>query len=267
MMRILNKILPLFVIFAVAELSLATTLEETFKKRLPAQDVQQVTLNNVNGSVLVSGWDKKEIEIIAYKKVRATSSEKARELLNKLDVEVVESGGEIEINTILPRKRDRNGGFFSWLLNISGFDVAVKYEIKVPLKMDLDLRSTNGGIRIDNCKGMIKLTTTNGKITGDKISGNIIARTTNGSVEMEMLKVDIQEEMTLKTTNGSIRLYLPDDINVDVKAKTTNGSIRCELPLTEGYEKSKRRLEGSINKGGPRIYLKTTNGSIKILEL
>lgn len=266
-MKIIQKILPFLVIFAITELSIAATLEETLKKRLPAENVKQVTLSNVNGSVQVTGWDKQEVEIIAYKKVRASDSEKARELLNKLEVEIVETSRDIEITTLLPRRRDKGGGFFAWLFDITGTDVSVKYEIKVPFKMDLDVRSTNGSVQIDHCQGMIKLHTTNGKITGDKISGNIVAKTTNGQIEIEIVKIDPDEDMSLKTTNGSIRIYLPDDVNADIKAKTTNGSIRCELPLTERYEKSKRRLEGSINKGGPMIYLKTTNGSIKILEL
>jgi len=54
---------------------------------------------------------------------------------------------------------------------------------------------------------------------------------------------------------------------VDIKAKTTNGSIRCELPIDKSYSRSRKRLEGSINDGGPLIYIKTTNGSVKILEI
>ena len=265
-MRTLQKFLPLVLIFAIVKFAPASTLEETLKKQFPAEKVKQVTLSNVNGSVLVEGWDKQEIQITAYKKVRASGSEKARELLEKLEVEIIESDREIEITTHLPR-RHNSGGFFAWLFDVTGTNASVKYEIKVPHKMDLELRSTNGGIQLFECSGSIIVHTTNGKISGDKISGNITAKTTNGSIEMEMLKLDPEEKMSLKTTNGSIWLYLPGDANVDIKAKTTNGRIRSELPFSERYEKSKRRLEGSINKGGPLIYLKTTNGSIKILEL
>jgi len=72
--------------------------------------------------------------------------------------------------------------------------------------------------------------------------------------------------MSFKSTNGSIKLYLPADANVDIKAKTTNGSIKCELPIEREDYSSSKKLSGSINNGGPLVYLKTTNGSIRIGE-
>ena len=74
------------------------------------------------------------------------------------------------------------------------------------------------------------------------------------------------DEMSFKSTNGSIKLFLPADASVDIKARTTNGSINCELPIEREDYSSKKKLSGSINKGGPPVYLKTTNGSIRIAE-
>ena len=91
------------------------------------------------------------------------------------------------------------------------------------------------------------------------------AHSTNGSINVSMHKFS-EDEMSFKTTNGSIKLYLPYNTDADIEARTTNGSIRCELPMSERYTKSKRRLEGEINDGGSLIYMKTTNGSISVLE-
>ena len=67
-------------------------------------------------------------------------------------------------------------------------------------------------------------------------------------------------------TNGSIKIYLPEDINADIKARTTNGSINCDMNITDQFSRSKKKLDAVINDGGTYIYVKTTNGSIHIRE-
>lgn len=244
----------------------AATLDETFKKRLDAKEFERVRVHNVNGSVEVSTWKNDEIEIIAYKKVRADDAERAGRLMEAMSIDISENDGALVVETILPRnRRGHSGGFFSWLFGGGGFGSSVSYEIKVPEKMNLDLHSTNGALTVIGSSGEIVLGTTNGKIRAEDISGAVRAKTTNGSLNISMKKVD-KEELSLKTTNGSVKLYLPPTINADIEARTTNGRIRCELPITEGYKKSKRRLEAEINNGGPLIYIKTTNGSVSILE-
>lgn len=264
-----NSLYFLVLIFIVSTFQVvqATTLEEVFKKRLDASNFNEVVLENVNGSIDVACWKNDEIEIVAYKKVHANDSDRAQRLMDALEIGINEDGDRLIIETRLPKhRRGANDGFFSWLFNGGNSGTSVSYELKVPAKMDLDMHSTNGAVMVSECNGHMQLTTTNGKIRAEEVSGAIRAKSTNGSLNISMRKTLPDEEMGFRTTNGSIKLYLPHSIDADIEARTTNGRIRCELPLTESYEKSKRRLEGEINDGGPLIYLKTTNGSISILE-
>ncbi|HHJ51994.1 MAG TPA: hypothetical protein ENJ89_02260 [Caldithrix abyssi] len=246
-------------------ISYGATLEETFKRRIPIEDIERLSVYNVNGSIKVSSWDQPAIEVVAYKKVRAGNTAQAERRLSELEIEIAETAEGLEVQTRFPRKTS-GGGFFAWLLGESGSSASVNYEIKVPRKLDLELHSTNGKLVLTDCEGMIKLYTTNGKIEAENIRGTINARTTNGSINVLMDALQPEEGLRLRTTNGSIKLYLPADTNADLDAKTVNGSIRCELPLQERSYSSKKRLQGMINDGGPLIYLKTTNGSIRILE-
>lgn len=245
----------------------ASTLEETFKKRVDAGDIHTLEVANVNGKVEVTGWSGDEIEIVAYKRVRASGLERAQRMMDALKVDVAVEDHNLRVETRLPRKRrGHSGGFFSWLFGGGSSNSSVNYEIKVPKKLDLDIHSTNGSLLISDCDGEMLLSTTNGKVRAEDVAGAVKARSTNGSITITMRRVTEDAEMSFKTTNGSIKVYLPYKTDADLKALTTNGRIRCELPLREMYEKSKRRLEGEINDGGPLIYLKTTNGSISILE-
>lgn len=269
MKGIFNKISFLLLFTGLISFSFATSLEETFKKRISSDDVTSLSVSNQNGSIEVESWSENEIEIVAYKKVRASNREKAERLMEYLEIEIDESGNHVRIETIHPRHhKDRDSGFLSWLFNLgNNGGVSVDYVIKVPQKMDLDLNSTNGGLFVSDCEGTIDLKTTNGKIVAENIKGSTNCRTTNGSIKAYLDKVYQKEDMTFKSTNGSIKVYLPSDTNADVEAKTTNGSISCDLPIHRTNERSKRHLYGEINDGGSLIYLKTTNGSIKIYEI
>ncbi len=250
-----------------AQFVFADRLEETFKKRIDTNGFTGMSVQNVNGSIDITSWDKNEIEIIAYKKVYSNDPDRAKYLMDMLKVEIVEDGDRVNIQTILPKtSRNRNDGFFSWLFHGGNSGTSISYELRVPEKMDLDVRSTNGGLSIEGCSGQMTFATTNGKIKAEELSGSVKARSTNGSVYIQLVKVSKTDEMSFKTTNGSIKVYLPYNTNADVEARTTNGRIRCELPLTERYERSKKRLEAEINDGGPLYYFKTTNGSVSILE-
>lgn len=249
------------------QLAFADRLEETFKKRIDANGFTNLSIQNVNGSIDISSWDKDEIEIVAYKKVYADDPDRAKHLMTMLKVEIVEDSERLNVQTVLPSPRkSHNNGFFSWLFNGGNSGTSISYELKVPRKIDLDVLSTNGGLSIEGCQGKMTFVTTNGKIKAEELSGSVKARSTNGSLNIQFVNVSDTDEMSFKTTNGSIKVYLPSNTNADIEARTTNGSIRCELPLMERYERSKRRLEAEMNDGGPLYYFKTTNGSVSILE-
>jgi len=253
-------------LFGLSQLVYAETLEETFKKNLSAEGKVLLDLSNSNGSVQITGWEKNEIDIIAYKRVRSSDLDRAEECMEKLEIEINESKDRVIIKTLYPRN-DKNSGFISWMFDGHDCNCSVTYEIRVPHKLNLDITSTNGNIQVAECEGQSKLSTTNGKIEAENMKGTLDLKSTNGSIRAELNAVPEPGEMEMRTTNGSIRLGLPGNINADLEAHTTNGSINCDIPLSEKYHKSRRTLEAAINDGGPLIYLKTTNGSIHVFEI
>jgi len=269
MKNVFNNTSLLLLITGLINFTFATSLEETFKKKIPAENIVSVSVYNQNGSIEVESWAENQIEIIAYKKVRASNREKAKKLMENLEIEIDKSGDHLRIETIHPsRNKDNDGGFISWLFSLGeNGGASVDYVIKVPQKMDLNLNSTNGGLEVSDCEGTIDLNTTNGKIVAENIKGSTNCTTTNGSIKAYLDKVHPKEDMTFKSTNGSIKVYLPQDINADVEAKTTNGSINCDMRASGKNKGSKHHFYGQINEGGSLIYLKTTNGSIHINEI
>jgi hypothetical protein len=69
----------------------------------------------------------------------------------------------------------------------------------------------------------------------------------------------------LDCTNGGINLRLPRDAKATISARISNGGIsQGDLSIETTGESSRRRLEGRLNGGGPRIDIEGTNGGITL---
>ena len=236
----------------------AETLEDTVEQTLPFASGNLLTLSNTNGDVEIIAWDRDEIEIEARKKVKASSDDRARQAFDDLKVSINNSAGGVTIETEYPK------GKGSWWNNVSS---SVNYSIRIPQEADLEIETVNGKVFVEGVHGQIDLESTNGGVKAEDAGGSVTARTTNGGIDVELREFEANEDMSLRTTNGSITLTLPSDIQADLAARTTNGSVQTDFPITVQGTFRKNRLEGELNGGGASIELKTTNGSIRIREL
>ena len=148
--------------------------------------------------------------------------------------------------------------------------------------MSADLRTINGGVKMDGLKGDIRARTTNGGITGTGIAAtNIDAKVTNGGVEIALARPLTTGTYELEAVNGGVTLTLPPDSKADVAARCVNGGIivdgldvkvSSESTSTpnefeqhiEGARKFRRRLDGQMNGGGARVSLETVNGGVRL---
>ncbi len=266
MSRVMRFSFSLSLIFMVMGMARAEKIVHEQVEKLDMDGITRLSVDNTNGSVEVESWDKDYIEVRARKTVYTDDEDDGAEMLANLKVIMEREDGVWYVSTEKPVKgRHHSRGFWGWLFGYGGSGFSVSYEISIPRKLDLDIHSTNGSLKVYGGMGRMRLETTNGKIVAEDVRGSLRCKTTNGSIVARLDKL-FDDEMSFKSTNGSIKLYLPADANVDIKAKTTNGSIKCELPIDREDYSSSKKLSGSINKGGPLVYLKTINGSIRIGE-
>jgi len=193
---------------------------------------------------------------------------------DKMKVDFKMKGNDVIITGDL----ERNG--FSFFNNHSR--LKVKYTITVPEQYNLDLDTSGGSIDIDNLYGKIDAYTSGGSITLAHIHGDIDVKTSGGSIDVDdvtgkinahtsggSIRVKLFKSPTgdskFSTSGGSIRAYLAKDIAVDLLAKTSGGRVSSELDVNGTIKK--RRIEGSINGGGPELIFKTSGGSVRINEL
>jgi hypothetical protein len=69
--------------------------------------------------------------------------------------------------------------------------------------------------------------------------------------------------LEVSSSNGSVRLDLPDDYNAHLIARSTNGSMRVDRPITV-QGRLGRDIDTNLGKGGAPLRVTTSNGSLTV---
>lgn len=184
--------------------------------------VEKISLEveNINGSVQVSTWDKEEYGIELLIEAGGYTEEEARQNLGELKIdlkdEIVEGRQRLAL-FIEPPHED-----WRW------YSVDIKINLPAKAETDLDVGSKNGGVTLLGLKGgKIRARTKNGRIELDDVSaGEIECRTSNGRMVYDDIKA---ERMKCRTSNGHIKGVVE---SVDADISTSNGKIDLNLPCT-----------------------------------
>jgi hypothetical protein len=200
-----------------------------------------------NGGISVEGWDRNEILVRAKVHARARSESDAVEMSREIDIGV---GSTIEADG--PRT-GRNEGW------------SVSFRIYVPTNTSLDLKSTNGGIGITDVYGDIEFKTTNGGVHLERLAGDVYGRTTNGSLKIVLDGSGWEGDgMDVRTTNGGVRVTIPENYNAHLETGTVNGSFQIDFPVTVSGRIDRRNFNVDLGSGGKTIKVSTTNGGVVV---
>jgi DUF4097 and DUF4098 domain-containing protein YvlB len=227
----------------------------TWQKTYQLDPKGRVEISNVNGKIEVQPSTGNTVEVEALRKARGASPEAAKAALERVTISDDVSAGRIRIETKVART--------SGISFMSG-GVQVEYRVKVPASADVKFTTVNGGVEVSGLDGRIVAETTNGGVTTRDVSGQLEASTTNGGLDIDLLRMP-EGGVKLECVNGGIKVRLPRDAKATVSASVTNGGISAgDLPLDITGENSRRRLEGRLNGGGPRLGAGGVNGGITL---
>jgi len=244
-MRSILLVLPLLLASCEFDGMQSDRFREDFHMTYKLEPNQRVSVENLNGSIEVAGWEKNEVDVSGE---RYAPTE---DYLRQLKVDVQASTSAVRIRTIRPKG-----------LGWSGPSGGVKYLIRVPKQTLLDrIESTNGSLRVEDVQGNAQLRSTNGSIKIYRAQGNFDVSTTNGSIELSAHGGDVKA----RSTNGGIRA---NDLNGGLSAETTNGSINARLAggtsTPVRLETTNGGIEVTLAKPANGLHASTSNGSITL---
>lgn len=200
-----------------------------------------------NGGVRVYAWSGNSIQVVAKVEARGDSQAEAQAAAKEITVHA-ENG---EVSAEGPRGRGRNG----W---------AVSYSVFVPRSTDLSLTARNGGIVVQGVASRMDLETTNGGLTLADVNGDVRGTTVNGGLTVQLSGDGWQGAgLDVRTTNGGLRLEIPDNYSAQLETSTVNGGMSVDFPVTV-QGRLDRKLTTQLGRGGPTLRLSTINGGLSI---
>jgi hypothetical protein len=133
--------------------------------------------------------------------------------------------------------------------------------------------TAGGDIRIDRVTGAAIARTGGGDIVLPAVGGAVDAETGGGEVRIGVLSRLLKNGISIRNAGGDVVLTLPADfrgeldLEVDGPVDPEDIFIRSEFPgvaVTRGADS--QRASGVLNGGGPRVLVRTSSGSIRLLR-
>jgi len=225
----------------------ASNVTEEFHKTVPLSTSGRIALENINGNVEITGWERSEVQIDAVKSARD------QQRLQEATIEVVGEGDSVRIRTRYPEGHTNNN------------PASVRYTLHVPAGAQLDKISlVNGSLDVSQVLGEVNASLVNGKLSAHDLSGRARLATVNGSNNVEFRSLSNVSDVKISSVNGSINLLLPASPNAEISASTVNGNLSTDFPMQVQGKFMSQHLSGTLGSGGTRIELSNVNGSTHI---
>ncbi|HEY6400427.1 MAG TPA: DUF4097 family beta strand repeat-containing protein [Blastocatellia bacterium] len=250
------KKITLFILFSLSAGLLASACVNSNSAAAQAQgqaDIQRtfsvqpggrLVMDVEPGSIEVKTTGDSRIVVDVFRKVDRGSEGRAEEILRQHEVNFEQQGNDLTIRARFPHEN-----FRFW--RRSGLQV--RYVVSIPTEFNVDLKTSGGGIRVDDLKGEVRVKTSGGGLQFGKIEGPIIGNTSGGGINL----AGCNGKVEVKTSGGGITIGPGSG---ELLAETSGGGIEIgnyagdAIVRTSGGGIKINRIEGSIDastSGGP----------------
>jgi DUF4097 and DUF4098 domain-containing protein YvlB len=228
-------------------------LTEEFHQTYALAANGRVELDNINGDVHISSWDRNEVKVDAVKYAGT------RERLDEAKIEVNAGKDYVSIRTKYPH-HDNN-----WNWGSHNNPAGVEYTLTVPRAARLDeIKLINGEFDVSGVSGEVRASCINGKLEAHNLAGRADLSTINGHLDARFDQL-AGSSVELHSVNGSVDLTIPSDSNAEVEASTVSGSINNDFGLhVNNHRFIGHDMRGELGSGGTHIKLENVNGRIEI---
>lgn len=151
---------------------------------------------------------------------------------------------------------------------------------------DVDAHTSGGSVSLESAAGEAKLGTSGGNITVGRVEGPASLSTSGGGIKIESvvgslhahtsggniragISGPLKNDCTLSTSGGSVKVTLDKAAAFQLDASTSGGSVDAGgITITlEKSNRSRSRLAGAVNGGGPLLKLRSSGGGIELTTL
>lgn len=226
-------------------------LTEELHKTYELSTNGRVELDNINGSVHISSWDRNEVKVDAVKYADT------KERLDEAKIEIDSGKDYLSIRTKYP-DHDHNWGSHN-------NPASVEYTLTVPRTARLDeIKLINGSLDITGVSGEVRASCINGRLEAHNLAGRTNLSTINGRLDARFDQLP-GSFVELNSVNGSVDLTIPSDSKAEIEASTVSGGIDNDFGLHVNHHNFVGHdLRGELGTGGTHIKMANVNGQIEI---
>jgi hypothetical protein len=250
----MRKVFLAFLLAALAVPLRGGSDQEVFEKAYSMEGISKISVENVNGHIEATAWEKPYFKLRAVKKAEGG---RAEETLRLTEIRVKKVGDSIKVETVNPKRR-RLFGFldFGWP------NAHVDYVLQIPAKTEVRFETCNGKLAASGFSGLLSGDAVNGSIELSEIEGPTSATTVNGSVRVTF-KGPLKKSR-IETVNGSIEVAFDKNSSIRYDLETVNGRIEGDFDLPVEGKFGPKEARGSYNGGAEPLHCETVNGTIRL---
>ena len=266
--------------------------DQTIEKTFTVDGMPRLRVQNVSGETAIRVGESGQVRVVARKRVKGGSADRAKRLLENVEVRIEQKGNDIFVEPHL-YEQER-----SWLDLFRGKRFRVDFEITVPRETavnaqtvsgDLDVNGTRGPARVESVSGDVNIQDVQGPMRIKSVSGDVQVTDYVGSLEGSSVSGDVDirgrvHACELHTVSGDISIDLEPEvggretrlktISGDVEVglitsscvcefHTASGDLDCEVPARVMREGRKDRTV-VIGDGRSRLSVRTVSGDLSI---
>ncbi len=286
-------------LLAALVLPCAAMAGSPINKRTAADPAGTVEISNTAGTVVVTGWNRNEVEITGElgegtERLDFTKGDKITRIkvvlpnrshnVDDTDLFVkVPSGSTLSINTVSADIVAKAVSGTQRLQSVSG-DVRTEASGE-----DIECRTVSGDVHITGSgkKGLVSITTVSGDATATQVAGELNGSTVSGDFTLGAgettrsrlrstsgdLSVTAQlapdARVDIESISGDVRLDLLSPVAAEFEVSSFNGEIRnCFGPKpvrTDEYAPG-REWRYKAGSGTARVRIKTLNGDVGVCK-
>src|SRR5208282_2007470 len=189
------------------------SLTEEFHQTYAITAGGRVELDNINGDVHISSWDRNEVKVDAVKYADT------KERLDEAKIEIDARPDSLSIRTKYPSHDN------TWNWGSHNNPASVEYTLTVPRTVRLDeIKLINGSLDVTGVTGEVHASCINGRLEAHNLAGRAELSTINGHLEAKFDQL-AGSSIELNSVNGSVELTIPSDSKAEIEASTVSGGI------------------------------------------
>jgi DUF4097 and DUF4098 domain-containing protein YvlB len=277
------------VLLAPVSLAAQTTVDQ----KRPAAPDGAVSIENMAGSVKVTGWDKAEVQVRGTVGEGGELSFEGSGKRTHIEIEADHNpmGIKSDLEVFVPAGSSVDIEGFQATISVTGVVGSVTAETvngsitQAGAAKHVELQSVNGDVEASKATGRIKAEAVNGSVVVRDASGDLEASTVHGKLhviggsydraEIESVAGTVRFEaaltsraaLSIETVSAPVELLLPATVSAEFHVSSFSGHITNELgPAAEKPSKwtPQTELGFTTGSGGARITIETLSGAIEI---